>query len=280
MDRKEEPESSRKSSGTDVLTVLAIGLAAYALVNVAHEGLGHGGACVALGGKPVGLNAIYFDCDEAPLSIAAKKGISAAGSLVNVLFGGLSLLALRRLSSAKAQTRYFLWLLVTLNLLQATGYLLFSGLGNIGDWAKVIEGWSPHGAFRAGLSIIGGLGYVATVRFSVSLLYPLTGGGEHGARAARMLTLWPYLAGGTMYVAAGLLNPVSLVLVLISAAAASFGGASALSWMAVLLQNPRRFPADRAPIFVTRSIPWLVFGAVLTLLFVGVLGRTIQLAPR
>ena len=33
-------------------TVIAIALVAYALTNVAHEGIGHGGMCVAMGGEP------------------------------------------------------------------------------------------------------------------------------------------------------------------------------------------------------------------------------------
>ena len=49
-------------------TVLAIALVAYALTNVAHEGLGHGGMCVALGGEPRVLNAVYFDCGEEGLA--------------------------------------------------------------------------------------------------------------------------------------------------------------------------------------------------------------------
>jgi hypothetical protein len=39
--------------------------------------------------------------------------------------------------------RYFLWLLMTVSLLQGTGYWLFSGIGNLGNWAKVIEGLTP-----------------------------------------------------------------------------------------------------------------------------------------
>jgi hypothetical protein len=37
----------------DALTVGAIGILAYMLGNVLHEGLGHGGACVLIGAKPL-----------------------------------------------------------------------------------------------------------------------------------------------------------------------------------------------------------------------------------
>ena len=72
-----------------------------------------------------------------------------------------------------------------------------------------------------------------------------------------------YVAGGLLYVAAGLLNPESPMLVLISAAAASFGGASALAWMTQLLRNRERYPPSSEPALgIARSWPWLVAGAL------------------
>ena len=64
---------------------------------------------------------------------------------------------------------------------------------------------------------------------------------------------------------------------LISAAAASFGGTSALAWMAQLLRNEKRFPPrEREAPPLPRSIPWLAAGAVVALLFVFVLGPGIR----
>jgi hypothetical protein len=65
--------------------------------------------------------------------------------------------------------------------------------------------------------------------------------------------------------------------VLISAAAASFGGTSALAWMAQLLRNQTRFPvrADPAP-DLPRSTTWLATGMVVALLFVLVLGPGVR----
>ena len=45
----------------DLLTVTAIALVAYAASNVLHEAVGHGGACVALGGKPLALSSVHFE---------------------------------------------------------------------------------------------------------------------------------------------------------------------------------------------------------------------------
>ncbi len=71
------------------------------------------------------------------------------------------------------------------------------------------------------------------------------------------------------------------MLVLISAAAASFGGASALAWMAQLLRNRERYPPGAAPAEgIARSWPWLVAGALTALLFIAVLGPGITLSAR
>lgn len=70
-------------------TVIAIALVAYALTNIAHEGVGHGGMCVAVGGEPITLNAVYFDCSREGVTNAGSRWISAAAAS----FGGASALA-------------------------------------------------------------------------------------------------------------------------------------------------------------------------------------------
>jgi hypothetical protein len=261
---------------TSRATLVAIAVVAYALANLVHEGLGHGGACLLAGGRPLALSAIHFEEDPGSLGAAAQKWVAAGGTIANVALGVLALAALRATRQA-SNTRYFLWLFTTVNWLQAAGYWLFSGLGNVGDWAAVIEALSPHWALRLGLALVGGAAYVGVVVFSLRELAPFLGGGAERLRLAVELTLVPYLAGGTLYVAAGLPNPVGLRLVLISAAAASFGGTSALAWMAQLLRNETRFPPrEGEPPPLPRSTSWLVAGAVVALLFVLVLGPGIR----
>lgn len=67
---------------------------------------------------------------------------ASGGTLVNLALGAAAFLSL---ASGRGATslRYFLWLVGTLNLLQGAGYWLFSGIGRVGDWARVIEGWPP-----------------------------------------------------------------------------------------------------------------------------------------
>jgi hypothetical protein len=69
------------------------------------------------------------------------------------------------------------------------------------------------------------------------------------------------------------------VLVLISAAAASFGGTSPLAWYLGLWA--RRAPVGQAGprLGVPRSMPWLVLGVSVLAVFVGVLGPGVALGP-
>jgi len=141
-------------------------------------------------------------------------------------------IALQRLPRDTGRGRAFAWLLLSVNLLTPFGYLLFSGLGNIGDWAVVIEGLEPRVVWRGALAVAGAVLYfLVAPRVLMPPLEPFLGAGAERRQArARTLALLPYVVGGLTFVLAGLLNPHGLSLVLISAAAASFGGTSLLAW--------------------------------------------------
>lgn len=262
-------------------TLIAIAVVAYALTNVAHEGLGHGGMCVAMGGEPRVLNAVYFDCGRGSVTDAGSRWISAGGTLTNLAFAALTALLLRARLVPAATGRYFLWLFLTLNLLQAFGYWMFSGLGGIGDWNAVVAGWPHYVLWRVALAVVGTAAYLfIAIPIALRGMERFLGAAEPPRLArARRLTLPAYLAGGALYVTAGLLNPESPMLVLISAAAASFGGASALAWMTQLLRNRERFPPASAPADgIARSWPWLATAVLVAAIFIGVLGPGIALA--
>jgi hypothetical protein len=271
--------ASPERTALDPWTVSAIAIVAYAIGNVVHEGLGHGGACVLVGGRPEELNAIFFECSVDGLPSSARRWLAAGGSIANLLVAALAWIALRLLPRDRGRARHFAWLLLAVNVLTPFGYLLFSGLGGIGDWAVVVEGMQPALAWRLGLAVVGAVLYfVVTPPRLMAELEPFLGPGtEPRLSRARTLTLLPYLVGGTMFVIAGLLNPHGLYLVLISAAAASFGGTSLLAWYPGLWA--RRAPSStEPPLGVTRSTAWLVAALVVVGLFLGVLGPGVHLA--
>jgi hypothetical protein len=268
--------ATRQSDGSlpDLLTVIAIALTAYAASNIGHEAVGHGGACVILGGKPLVLSSVHFDCGDQTMSVLAQRGVAAAGTFVNFLVGALALVALKSTNPLrKPHTAYFLWLFTTLNLLMGAGYFLFSGIGGIGDWAVVAQGTMSPMVWRPVMALFGGALYFLLAVRSAKWLRPIVGNDELSMKRSRALTIPAYFAGGLLFCVSGLFNPVGPVLIAISAAAASFGGASGLLWLTQFL--PRGEGAVE-PARLDRSYGWIVCGCVVSLIFVLVLGPGIH----
>jgi hypothetical protein len=259
----------------DTLTLIAIAFMVYALSTLVHEGLGHGGACVLVGGAPVVMSSVHFDCNDTGVGPGGRRIIAAGGTIANFAVGFLLWGALRGMRQSPAHWRYALWLGMTVNLFQAAGYFLFSGAGNIGDWAEVFQGLSPGWAWRGGLVVAGAVLYFAFILLSLHEMGSFVGGGEDRIRRARRLAVTPYLAGGTLSCVAGMLNPVGMVLVAISAAAASFGGTSGLAWMSEL-PGHRIAPRTEPPVMLDRRWSWILAGAILAALYVVVLGPGVR----
>jgi uncharacterized membrane protein len=260
-----------KDETHDFATVIAIAVLAYSAANMVHEGLGHGGAAVLLGARPTMLNAVFFNYDEATASDAVRRCISAAGSIVNVAVGLPLLVLLPRIRSAR--WRYFQWLFAAVNLLTAFGYLIFSGVGNIGDWSVVIRGCTPAWLWRGVMAAAGGVLYfVVAPRLLVRGLDPFLGREPKAReRRARRLSLVPYLAGAATLILAGLLNPLGWRLVLISAASASLGGTSLLAWYPAIPRPPDPGTPE-PPLRIERSAAWMAAALLALVVFVFVLG--------
>jgi len=267
------PSSLREASKPDLLTVAAIAVVATVIANFIHEGLGHGGMCLATGGQPLAISTVHFECS------ADTRLVAAGGTLANLIFGALFWAAARAVKQpASALWRYFFWLLMTFNLFEAGGYFLFSGMGNIGDWAAVVAGWQPAWAWRVGLTALGAVTYfVLFVPLCVRELRPFLGkDAKVRVSRARQLTVVPYFTSGILSCAAGVLNPVGPLLILISAGASSFGGHSGLAWMASLLYNPRIPSTELQMPEIERDWGWVIAAVVLAIVFVAGLGPGVK----
>jgi hypothetical protein len=203
--------------------------------------------------------------------------VAAGGTLANLICGALFWVAARAVTQS-ASWRYFFWLLMTLNLLDAGGYFLFSGIGNIGDWAAVVAGWQPAWAWRVGLTVVGAVTYfLLFVPLCLRELRPLLGrDAKIRVRRAHHLTLVPYLTSGILSCVAGALNPVGPLLILISAAASSFGGHSGLAWMSCLLYGPRIPSSELQMPEIERRRGWMVAAVILAIAFIGGLGPGVK----
>jgi len=230
-------------------TVIAIAIVVYAVTNMIHEGLGHGGACLLLGGRAKELSSLHFSFYEGSLSAAQSKIVSAAGCIANAVAALVGMIAFRRWRT------WAWWLFTAINLMMPAGYLLFSGVLKVGDWVNVCRDL-PQGIWRPALAVTGAALYFLVVRFSARLL---------GEPASRLATI-AYVTGGLLYCISGLFNPHGPLLIAISAAAASFGGTSGLMWF-------DEFVKERpAQVVVQRSNAWLAIAAVTAVVFVAVLG--------
>jgi hypothetical protein len=105
-------------------------------------------------------------------------------------------------------------------------------------------------------------------------LRALVGSDGTSVSRGRQLTIPAYFAGGLLYCVSGLFNPVGPILIAISAAAASFGGASGLVWLSALL---RHFDGPAEAADLDRSRAWVAVGVVASLLFILVLGPSVRL---
>src|SRR2546422_9332683 len=103
---------------------------------------------------------------------------------------------------------------MTINFLQAGGYFLFSGVGNIGDWAVVIQGFQPAWLWRVGLTMLGVGSYLIFVWIALLEMRPFLGQAEpERLQRVKKLTLVPYFTGGVFFFVAGAVSIHSGLLV-------------------------------------------------------------------
>jgi hypothetical protein len=270
----DENLNTRKTAG-DRLTIVSIALIAYMVGSVVHEAAGHGGACIASGGTPLLVSTVAMDCS------IDNRLIDAGGTIANVV-AAITFFLIGRLRRFSPTWRYLLWISMTINILSAAGYFLFSGIGGFGDWADFIRGLPRVWAWRTGMSIFGLFAYAVAVWASLLALRPLIGSDPHERYLrAKELTARSYLAGGILACIAGALNPSGWILVALSAAAASFGGTSGLVWGPQWLRGRLvSLGSEPAPPPIERNWKWVAAASVCACLFIAVDGPGIRFAPQ
>src|SRR5260370_4726325 len=177
----------------DTFAVGAIAILAFMLGNVLHEGLGHGGAFLLVGAKPLVLSSVHFECS------VDSRLVMAGGTLVNFQAGAVFFVFGRLTGPRYPRLKYFFWICMTVNLFTGTGYFLFSGIGGIGDWGEFIQGLGPQWLWRIGLTIFGAATYLLAARISLLELRPLIGSDKvQRHQRAVSLTVTAYFSGGIL----------------------------------------------------------------------------------
>ncbi len=261
--------SSSVSANDDLLTVAAISVLAGMLANVLHEGLGHAAIALLTGAKSGVLSTVAWS------SAQDSRLVAAGGTLVNLAAALVFWNALRSAKTASVRWRFFLLISLAFNLFDGTGYFLFSGFTNFGDWAVVINGLPVHWLWR-GLLIVGGMAsYYGAVLVVGGALVRYVGVPKNDQHRLRNLTLIPYISAILLSCASGLLNPMGMKLVWQSALPATAGGDSGLLWMRYAI--PGKPVPERPSDAIEGSYIWIAVAAAAATVFIFVLGRGILL---
>jgi len=249
----------------DLPTLIAISALACILQDILHEGLGHGVTAWLSGAHRVTMSTVALQSD------IETRWISANGTLVNLIFAATFCLLLRNAKGYRPAARYFLVLAMAGNLFTGTGYFLFSGVANFGDWEAVIRGLQPYWMWRLGLIVLGVISYYASMLLVAAELKQFLGA-EKGWRRIRGLSWTQYFSDGILAGVAGLLNPAGLFYVIASALPSTLGANAGLLSLPSLSRKWK--PNSAEPVGpIQRSGAWIVVSAVASLLYIFVLGR-------
>jgi hypothetical protein len=264
------PATAHAAAKDNLPTVCAVAALGMMLSNVLHEGLGHA-ATALLTVSPSGvLSTVAWN------SAYDSKAVDAGGTIANLAAAAVFWLVLRRAAGSSVTTRLFLLLACAFNLFAGTGYFLFSGVTNFGDWAAVIDGLQPHALWRGALIVAGVLAYWGALIFAGTALFRHVGVFVTERRRVTRLMLTGYLAAVAIACCGGLLNPMGVKYVLLSSIPATAGAGSGLLYMQYYAR--REASSGTAAGIVNRSFPWMGVSAVCALLFIFVLGPGIHLS--
>jgi hypothetical protein len=253
----------------DWLVVCAISLVAEIVADVVHEGLGHAAIALLTGAQSGVISTVAWS------SAFDSRLVAACGTLANLAAALIFWIALRGLKNAPVRWRFFLAISIAFNLLAGTGYFFFSGVTNFGDWAAVIAGLQAHWLWRLGLVVVGIASYYAAVVLVGAALVRYVGVARNDLSRLKKLTWISYFAAVVILAVAGFFNPIGIQLMWKSALPAAAGAHSGLLWMMYAI--PSGVEPERESESISRSYSWIVAAAVMSLIFIFVLGRGIAL---
>lgn len=234
-------------------TLAALAGVAFVTAAVGHEAIGHGGACLAAGGRVTLLTSVYFRCSD------GVPAVDAAAPLMNLVMGA-AFWAMARGRPAASASRMFFVLAMAFNLFWGAGYFVFSSVTNRGDWAFVLRGLAlePRWLWRALMGILGLFLYVRFLR-AIAACAP-----------AGLPFAMAWLVAGTISCLAALCYPGPTLPALREAAQEGFGAAVGLLFLA--RWQSARSPVE-SPAAASISTAWLIVCAAIVVLFVLLFGR-------
>lgn len=257
----------------DVTTAAILGLTVFLGSALVHEGLGHGGACLATGGRVRGVSLANAGCEGS----RAPAVESVAGPLANVAVGGASAGWLLSRPPRDPVAYSYLWLQSSVHLFQASGYLMVGPWVPVGDMGTggALAGVSRPLPAQLALSAAGAGMTFGTVLLSNHLAAPLWGRGASLDRESRRrMTVLPYALGGGLVTASSIANRAGPEFAA-SAGVANLAGTLFLAYIPlffadeVFIPGP---PTDEAPRSLRAQKAWLIAGGVVATAAIATLG--------
>jgi hypothetical protein len=239
------------------ITIMALGVLAACFTTAAHEAFGHGGVCLATGGRVAQLTTVYFQCAPGSWYVAA------AGPLGNLLWALTAWLAQGLVRRGPA--RLFLALTMTLSLSWEAGYLLYAMIKGDGDAYFALRGaFGGVSAFARIATAAGGvvLYFIASAALRAGVQQFAT---EPGRVAGLKRTAW---------IAASLAAAIAAALFAPQRSASFIQGClevGAASAPVLLLGRSADKGGDAPRLRVEPS--WIVAAAIVYLAFAATLGR-------
>jgi hypothetical protein len=261
----------------DRLTVIAIAAIAYAAVNITHEIIGHCGMDLVMGTRCTVISTTYIPLAQIPPAWKYNI-IVVAGCAANFTVGLISFALLRRLSAeASATFRFFLWLLMCVNLFLASTYIAVAPIIKFGDSYILIQNLPWQIFWRPAVALVGALAWWLSFRAARIELARLIGTGGRAARSIALELVVPaYLTGGIMTVTSALFSQLAAKWAQLEAAGGTFG---LTIWLLLLpFVVPERVTFAAQPFRVPRSLGWILAGALTAAIFIGILGRGIAMS--
>jgi hypothetical protein len=258
----------------DWITVVAIAAIAISFTVATHEGV-HAIACVAVGGDLQEYSALYEDCDSSTESQA--KIVAGSAPIYNLIAGVFFWFVLRHSRERSSEAQFSLWLLTLMNWCYGAGYLIFSGITDIGDWAVVIRGWEPIWLLRVLLTILGMVLFIIFIRLALEEFGKMVGGdSEEQIHRGNKLCILSYLTAFAVVLAAGLFCPYGILSLPVTAGlSAVLGALSPFLWMMRWFRTNRFQKLVKEPLEIHRKWQWVVAATIVVFTYTYILGRTL-----
>lgn len=244
----------------DRLTVAALAVIAMCVVTSAHEALGHGGTCLALGGHIELLTSSLFRC-------SLRSGwIDSAGSAVNFLVGLIAFVVRAALPEGLSKTRLVLVFVTAFSFFWEGGYLVRAMIlrdgdlyffaqflwGDVGPWMRVAGAALGFGLYLLGADITAqglltmfAMGEARTVARTAWIAATLAAAAA--ALCYRGTPLWPNVHDAVLEIG--------------------------LASIALLLIPRGKTRMPRMPALIARSYPAVLAAVIVFAVFVATLGR-------